>query len=172
VKRDNYRNRVAAAENEVAWTRVGSTEVTDLRKRVLKSAWWSKHVQDSRRVGTAISLKSANGEFWCHCANYEDTGNLLYATHGIGSPLLRLLHAFAHHMVDYTLTDDIHGAEFAKAYLAAVKRWLGAEAKDQLNVAFAKHKVKTRTWSPEARAAAKHRVAMKDLQALREELSK
>jgi hypothetical protein len=172
VKRDNYRNRVAAAEQEVAWQRVGAAEVNNLRNRILKSAWWTKHRQPTRTVGTAVSLKSAAGEFWCHCAHFDDTGSLLYASTGGGSPMLRLLHAMAHHMVDYTLTDDIHGPEFAKAYLMAVKRWLGGETKDQLAVAFAKHKVKTRTWSPEARAAAKHRLALADLKAMREELTK
>lgn len=170
MKRDNYRNRVFAAEQEVPWQKVSGQEVTQLRNRILKSAWWKKNAAPTPAgvYGTVVSFKAANGEsFWCHCARHDDTGTLLY---GGGSPMLRLLHALAHHMVDYTLTDDIHGPDFAKAYLTLAKRWLGQDTKDALAVAFAKHRVKTRTWSPEARAAAKHRVALKELKALREEL--
>lgn len=166
---DRYRNRVIAAEQEVRWTGTAGVDVTRLRQRVLKSAWWTKQCKPTSPLGY---LKTTKGEFSIPCANYHDVGALLYGGNGHGgSPELRLMHALAHHMTDYTIEGTgPHGPEFARNYLTAAKRWLGQEAKDQLAVAFATHRVKTRTWSPEARAAAKRRIALKELRELSEEL--
>jgi hypothetical protein len=170
VKRDVYRSRVLNAESELPTRRLSGMDVTHLRDRILKSAWWQKNARPYKKLVGQHYFPTDNGEFAVPCARFDDAGTLLF---GVGSPELRLIHAIAHHLVDYTVPDTgIHGPEFAKAYLMATRRWLGQETRDQLAVAFAKHQVKTRTWSPEARTAAKHRAALRDLKAMREELTK
>jgi hypothetical protein len=145
--------------------RIVGGELRSLQQRVLRSKWWEKNVQGVA-LGNCIRV-SPSSSFSQPCCNYDDTGSMTY---GEVSPPLALMHALAHHTVQYTDDMSPHGPEFAKAYLAIVRRFLGQDAKDNLNVAFAQHKVKTRTWSAAAKQEAKQRVALRELKELRREL--
>lgn len=166
MPRDSYRSRVLAAENSVTNQRTTNHELIQMRARILKSKWWEKN---RKQISPGGFMIRPNGQFTLPCANYDDTSSMCY---GDAAPMLRLMHAMAHHTVDYDDEASAHGPEFAKAYLAIVRRFLGQDARDALYVAFATHKVKTRTWSPEARQAAKQRVAISELKKMAQELGR
>lgn len=162
--RDSYRSRVYAAEGAARLPKISVSDLWHLRSRVLKSTWWQKH----ERTPVFATTLTAGGKRWRTggCLDTQDTGSMLYRP----NPQLRMLHALAHYTVEYGDETQLHGPEFAKAYLAIVQRFIGREAKDDLQVQFATHKVKTRTWSPEAREKARQRFAERDLKSMLDEL--
>lgn len=164
VLRDSYRGRVASAEIDVRLPPADFKALVTLRARVLRSQWWGKHEATPAASGTM----TAGGRRWATggCLDHEDIASMIYRK----NPALHLLHALAHYTVAYDETRQLHGPEFARAYLVIVQRFLGREAKEDLMVAFATHKVKTRTWSPAAKEQAKQRYAERDLKSLLAEL--
>lgn len=164
--RDSFRNRVLVAEASVTWQREDGKTLVALRNRIMRSQWWGKN---RKQVSPAGYMIRPSGQFRLPCADYDDTSSLLY---GNAWPSLRLMHAMAHHTVEYDDETSAHGPEFAKAYLGIVRRFLGQEAKDALAVAFATHKVKTRTWSAAAKQDARQRTALRELKKMREELNR
>lgn len=87
--------------------------------------------------------------------------------------VMDVAHALAH-LVPFPEEQGRHGPHFCKAYLYIINRVVGATAKAELQAAMRAHKVKTRTWSPEARSRrseqAKTENAVSDLLALKAEL--
>lgn len=154
--KDMFRSRVVAAQATVRRPAVGHAELNSLEKRVLKSKWWEAHKAQHQWGDPRLHQD---------CADYDSGSCYFYRP-----AELALMHALAHHMVPYEDDTPFHGPEFAKAYLTIVKRWLGAETKASLALAFVEHKVKFRTWSGAAKEKAKQRYTKKDLASLLDEL--
>lgn len=90
--------------------------------------------------------------------------------------VLAVSHQLAH-LVPVPDDQGYHGPEFVKAWLYIVNRYIGADAKRLLVETLRGYGVKTRTYSPEARARASDRMKIRmdrdtvdDLLALRQEL--
>jgi hypothetical protein len=64
-----------------------------------------------------------------------------------------------------------HGPEYCRSLLDAIQRFIDDETADELRASFKAHRVKLRSWSLEARDAAKVRYAKKELLAMSEEMS-
>lgn len=74
---------------------------------------------------------------------------------GKASTPLHVVHAVVHYL--QPRDSALHGPEFARLYLQAVRQFLGEEERDALARAFRERRVKARVVSPEARAKARHR---------------
>lgn len=155
MAKDYMRSRVLEAEASVLMTTPPNNynALRDLYATVEKSQWYQ--------------TRAVLGEIHdCRCGDPGDWGGISYKK----NPQLVLLHAFAHNTVEKSEEEIAHGPKFAQAYLAIVKRFLNQDVRDRLNAAFLEYKVKTRTWSPEAKAGAKKRYAKKELSQLLEDL--
>jgi hypothetical protein len=149
---------VIAAETDVTCEKVTLTDLRSLSQRVQKSKWWERRESEAA-VGELVPRDLA-------CANTYDLSSMLYGP----APQVKLMHALAHEITVYTEDMSAHGPEFAKTFLEITRRFLGQHVKDSLNVAFLQHKVKTRTWSPEAKQQARQRTALRELKEMRKEL--
>jgi hypothetical protein len=158
VQRDSYRSRVTAAEMDVTCEKLSLNDLRSLLQRVTKSKWWERR-KDEATAGTVVPDKLP-------CANVYDLSSMLYGP----APQVKLMHALAHEITVYTDDMSAHGPEFAKTFLEITRRFLGQHVKDSLAVAFVQHKVKTRTWSPEAKQQARQRTALRELKEIRREL--
>jgi hypothetical protein len=163
VQRDSYRGRVITAEADVICDRTTLPDLRSLQQRVLKSKWWER-----RKDEAIVSAQTYDDGRELPCENYHDLSSMLYTP--VGSPQVKLMHALAHEITVYTDEMSAHGPEFCKTFLEITRRFLGQHVRDSLAVAFVEHKVKTRTWSPEAKEAARKRTALRELKAMREEL--
>lgn len=164
MNRDSYRSRVAKAEADVTCEKTTLPDLRALQKRVLTSKWWER-----RKAEASVAAHHFGDGRELPCENYYDLSSMLY---GQGAAQIKLMHALAHDITVYTDDMSAHGPEFAKVFLEVTRRFLGQHVKDSLNVAFVQHKVKTRTWSPEAKEEARKRTALRELKAMREELHK
>lgn len=155
MSKDYMRSRVIEAEASILLATPSNTygAIRDLYTRVSASQWYQ-----SRGVRGGIHE--------CRCNDPSDWASISYKKNS----QLVLLHAFAHNIVEQTEEPIAHGPKFTQAYLGLVKRFLGQDVRDRLAAAFLEHKVKTRTWSPEAKAGAKKRHATKELAQLLEDL--
>lgn len=80
---------------------------------------------------------------------------------GKASTHLHVIHAVIHYL--QPRDSALHGPEFARLYIQAVRQFLGPDESDTLARAFREHRVKARVISPEARAKARHRALGKDI---------
>lgn len=108
---------------------------------IVLSRWWE------RRYGpmfTPPRVKAGQGARWATARHHE---------HTIVLPLWArkqwvIVHELAHYAVRAPLSPykDVasHGPEFAKEYLALVKRWIGADEAQKLKASFKEHRVKSR----------------------------
>lgn len=147
--RDNQRSKLYKAEGE-AFEGFLCDELNDLTvddcqafiNKIMHSRWFRS------RYGThqPPRVKSGKGARWA-TARYRERSIVL--------PLWArkpwvMLHELAHYAVRWT--DSFagadctahHGPEFAKEYLALVRRWIGKEEADALRAAYKKNRVKYR----------------------------
>lgn len=161
--KDSYRQRMWVAQDSVRLPKaMDAVELRKLQTRVTRSKWWEARFVNQGRVVASGNYQYTVGG----CMDYDDTAPMSLRH----NPQLRLMHACAHHLVRYNEETSLHGPEFAKAFLTIVQRFLGREVRQELQLAFTTHKVKTRTWNAEARQRAKERYAERDLRSLLEEL--
>lgn len=175
MARDSQRSRVWAAETAARGPVIDREELTVFANRIVRSAWFRKQTSD--RTGR-VHARRALITGWGRCSpEWAANGTVTFPLSGDHRTRLDVLHAVAHATTETELREGapFHGPDFCKAMLAATQRWESIEAKRDLQAAFKAARVKHRTWSAEARAAAsargKARYATEDLIRLRDELS-
>lgn len=163
--RDSYRARVFAAEDNTSNRALASAEIDALIRRVNGSAWAAKNV-----------VHPVYRWSWWKCTAWDHTAGALPMGNGPALNDLRFFHGLAHHMV----ADDValHGPEFVRAYIEAVRKFLGEARSEELREQMKKSGAKMRSWSPEAREKARERYherhfhsAVHELKAMLEELN-
>lgn len=133
--------------------------------RVTRSVWWKKRYTDlvSSRVPLAIVTDSNLGcDIQGRLAGLRVTSGLAVdAVIGVRPPASRfdVLHALAHVLTPRDVA--LHGSEFCKTFAGLVERFMGKQTKDNLLLLYRAAGVKWRTWSPEAKEAARQRAAEK-----------
>lgn len=116
--------------------------------KVTRSQWWKK------RVSRPISFTRYSG--YVACSHAASHGEIRYF---VPTTRYDLIHHLAHVLTP--LDAALHGSEFAKEFAALVERFMGQEAKKNVLVLYKNFGVKSRTWSPEAKARAVQRAAEK-----------
>lgn len=152
--RDTQRTKIFNAEARVLGTFKSETlaDLIQFADTVTRSRWWGTRRPDIRK----LTMMTTGGN-WCG-AGWPRTGAPITSDRVEVSvhrrSQLHVLHALAHFL--QPPESAWHGHEFAQAYLNLAKRWL-PESEPALREAFRFFKVKTTTWSPEAKAAASER---------------
>jgi hypothetical protein len=148
--RDMQRNKIYAAENDLGVQLSWPTPVLHgMADQITRTRWWKSRttvkgvtIVDSRSRGCGVWPWPPSGS---HCS--VELGKDRQSE-------LHLLHALAHLIQP---RDSVwHGPSFAQAYLHLVRRFL-PDSYEPLRTAFREHRVKTQTWSEEARQAASER---------------
>ncbi len=135
--RDNQRQKVYNAERTTSmWKQPDRIddihELTKYVKKISKSAWFRRRfgpneiaVKDGRRRSSA-------------CGGWGEINMPRWSRFK-----LCILHEFAHAVQTRVARGSAwHGREFCKIYIAFVKKWIGAEAAEELKQAFKTHKAK------------------------------
>jgi len=144
MPKDMQRNKVAAAEKRLPTPTLDSTRVQATVSEVVRSRWWGTRRPDLRTMGIQFG--------WKQCVVRPAVPRICLETN---PTYLTVMHALAHHL---QAKDTVaHGPEFALVYIHLVSRFVGTIAGADLRAAFKAERVKTSTWSPEARAAAQER---------------
>lgn len=189
--RDSFRKRVLDSEAKVPCsTRIreavdGSGTMQGIVPLIVKSRWWQSRLPEidppNRRslvVEWAQTTKCA-AERWEGPAVQNPDGTVhrvefrsIELARSKEIRVLDVYHALAHHL--HPEDTAWHGPEFCKALLDLVKKF-DPELHPVLVEQFKADKVKTRTWSAEARERAKQRhaakTAVEDLLAMSAELA-
>lgn len=173
--RDSYWSRVQNAESEFAQAYLTSSvgtplsyaEQKALTTKIAKSAWWKKRRPDI----LVFSVQQSRSRSICSVETSIVNGARSVAVLSLSSnaTTIDVLHMVAHFLHDPETT-AWHGAEYAKAMLDMVGKYMGMDARRALAQLYKEHNVKTVVWSQEAKDRAKSRYAERDLKALLDEL--
>lgn len=149
-QRDNQRAKLYKAEREAFKGKFPCDELHDWSvedcqryvDKIQKSKWWKKRCRFYPRIIVG------DGRGHRRAVAYHMT---LSRNPGIALPLWSrkewvILHELAHHLVygHHPNGSAAHGREFAKEFLALVRRWLGPEEAKALKAAFKANRVKSR----------------------------
>lgn len=127
-------------------------------KTLCGQEWWKRR-SIRRGVPGQLAPTIVLDSYRCHQVGSNTIK--VWAPHTPVNSVLPTLHGLAHAIVGWDGPHP-HGPEFAKMYLELVAHYdkaLGARLKEE----FKNRKIKTRTWSPEAKEAAQRRAASKQL---------
>lgn len=147
--RDSQRSRVENAER--AFTQhldnpLSVVQLQTLANRITRSSWFRKQGFNFTDIQVYVD---SNRRTICHAR--PSNGLLEITLNVVHANAVGLLHEIAHHMPRQDRDGPIHGNEFAKNMLEAVRRWISPEAKKKLARIFLDHKVKSRVYSPEGK---------------------
>jgi len=148
--RDSYKARVFEASKAVPARVLTMEQWCILNDKVRDSAWGKKHI-----------IKNGNIYRYAPCAG-ANRDPQARATD------MMFCHALAHYMTPDNVA--MHGPEYCRNLLEAVRKWISQEQADLLRKQMVVHKVKLRSWSPEARERAKQRWAERSFGGAAEEL--
>lgn len=172
--RDSFWSRVQNAESEFALAYTNSdagralsyAEQKALSTKIAKSAWWKKRRPDIKVFSVQQNRSRSICSFETSSINGERAVGVLHIQPDAST--IDVLHLIAHLLH----ADDTawHGAEYAKAMLDMVGKYIGMDARRALAQLYKLHNVKTVVWSQEAKDRAKSRYAERDLKALLDEL--
>lgn len=150
MPKDMQRNKVYRAEHIVLGKDPPQERFADLVvfvNQVTSSRWWGTRVPAIRSI--VVGQTAGNH---CGFATPPTTARFELSHHRRTG--LQVLHSLAH--FHQPKDSVLHGPEFAQAFLHLVKQYL-PHLYGPLRSAFTAERIKTSTWSPEARAAAKER---------------
>lgn len=168
--------RIRNAEKLYGAEKLTQKELRDAVNKIRRSAWWRKNRRAEADLILSLSHQGCNAKLRPNTPTglpVEGCGMNAHINLGAGESgtwtLLHLCHQVAH----YTTAGDadLHGPEFAKAYLETIRKFMGDDAKRCMTALFRDQGVKYIVWSKESREAASFRAARQQAIQLRKELN-
>ncbi len=148
MAKDMQRSKIERVEARLSAPVLTPLRVQQMVHDTLRSRWWGTRRPDVRAMTVQYG--------WRECTVHPSAARITQAQN---PTYLTVMHALAHFLQPEGTV--VHGPEFALAYLHLVTRFIGQSQGTTLRAAFRFEKIKTSTWSPEARAAASERSLQK-----------